>query len=407
MDNIIAYIQADIRFNPFLLKNVCGKTVIEHTIDRIISSNLVDKVFIGLYNCKENSELLYLKYKYNKVNIELSFEDNVTKRMIQIIKTSKARYVLRVAGDQYNINMKDMDKIIINMVKNNYDFFMPDYWDGILSDVVKIDQLLNYKDDIFQYNRYYKFFNENKNKFKVLEYKQKFYPWKFYVGDNFQLDICKSVLTKNIDIGDFNKNLNKLFLRLLDNNCELYKNGWIKSILENKIIGYHGEVLPWLPYSIINFLEQRLKKDMTIFEYGSGNSTLWFAGKVNNLYSVEHDSVWYNNISKLVPNNVIYKYIPLEYGGLYCKEIAKHNNKFDVVIIDGRDRVNCCKNAVIALKENGIIIWDDTYRDYYSEGYQFLKSKGFKELIFKGIGPNRIKSGQTSVFYRDSNCFAI
>ena len=146
---------------------------------------------------------------------------------------------------------------------------------------------------------------------------------------------------------------------------------------------------------------------MRVFEYGSGNSTLWWSERVASLVACEHEEDWFKNISKKIPATVDYRHCVLEYGGEYCKQISSFTAEFDCIIIDGRDRVNCAINAIAALKENGIIIWDNSDRESYEEGYSFLLSNEFKRIDFWGIGPINPYSWCTSIFYREKNCLGI
>ncbi|MCY6353976.1 cytidylyltransferase domain-containing protein [Clostridium sp. ZS2-4] len=403
MCNVIAYIQVDVRYNPYLLKEINGKKLIEHTLSNLLKNVNLDKVIMNLYDCKDNRELLYLKNISNKIYVKLSSIKNVTERMIEAVKKEKCKLILRISGDQFNINYKFINQVLKEMIEQKYDFFMPRFQDGTSSDIVSKQVFMDNIPSILKYDRYYKYFLEKSMNFKVLDKKHDFIPWKFFVNDDFQLYIADRLISGKIE----NSDLNKLVYRIFDRDSELYKNGWIRSLIEGNTVDYKGNVLPWLPYSAINFIEERIRKEMIVFEYGSGNSTLWLAKNVLKVYSVEHDLKWFNKVRNMISDNVNYKYIPLEYGGEYCKEILNYNNKFDIVIIDGRDRVNCCKNCINALKDDGIIIWDDTLREEYNEGYNYLKKNGFKELKLKDIGPNRIISNQTSIFYRNKNCFRI
>jgi hypothetical protein len=87
--------------------------------------------------------------------------------------------------------------------------------------------------------------------------------------------------------------------------------------------------------------------------------------------------------------------------------VAGYTNAFDAIVIDGRDRVNCCKNSLGALKAAGVIIWDNSERPDYQEGYDFLINNGFKRIDFGGIGPINPDAWCTSVFYRSNNCLGI
>ena len=84
----------------------------------------------------------------------------------------------------------------------------------------------------------------------------------------------------------------------------LHDIGWINSYKTKTPVNIKFQPIPWVTYSFISYIENRLNKKMSIFEYGSGNSTLYFAEKVNHLISVEHDKKWFENILEIVPKNV-------------------------------------------------------------------------------------------------------
>ena len=183
--------------------------------------------------------------------------------------------------------------------------------------------------------------------------------------------------------------------------------GWFKSRIAGLPVDKNGAVLPWLTYPVIFFLERKLKPDMRVFEYGSGNSTLWWSKHVSSIVSCEHYLVWYESFKKNIPSNVEYIYCELVDGGEYSKVIKRYQNIFDIIIIDGRDRVNCIKNSLGALTDNGIVIVDNTERDAYREAFQYLLSNGFKRIDFQGLSPGNIYNECTSIFYRCDNCLGI
>lgn len=188
----------------------------------------------------------------------------------------------------------------------------------------------------------------------------------------------------------------------------LTKSGWKRSAVCKLPVDKNGEVLPWLTYSIIHFLQGRLQKSFSVFEYGSGNSTIWFSRFVNQVTSIEHDHMWYQkmqNLYKQTPN-IQYSFRSLE-SGAYQNEISLYNKAFDIIVIDGRERIACSLNSLKALKDNGVIIWDNSDREEYSEGYNFYLENGFKRLDFYGMGPISAHAWCTSIFYRQNNCLNI
>ena len=183
--------------------------------------------------------------------------------------------------------------------------------------------------------------------------------------------------------------------------------GWFNSFSKTVPVSKNGNALPWYTYAIISFIESRLKKQMIVFEYGSGNSTVWWAKRVERVVSCEHDKRWYQKMKSNIPSNVTYIHNELQPHGDYSKVTLKYNKEFDIIAIDGRNRVACAMNSISALKDTGVIIWDDSYRDKYQVGYDFLLSKGFKRLDFAGFLPIGIEGSCTSIFYRTKNCFDI
>ncbi len=183
--------------------------------------------------------------------------------------------------------------------------------------------------------------------------------------------------------------------------------GWFKSYRAGAPVDYHGFPLPWMTYSAISFLEKRLTSEMSVFEYGSGNSTLWWAEHAKKVVSCEHDKSWYQRMKQLIPSNVELHQIDLEYNGLYSRKIGEFSGAFDIIVIDGRDRNNCAKNSLNALTTKGVIIWDNSERESYREGFDFLLENGFKRLDFDGMGPVNVYAWCTSIFYREKNCFDL
>jgi len=201
----------------------------------------------------------------------------------------------------------------------------------------------------------------------------------------------------------------KVLKQLISMNESGYLNeiGWINSFKKQMPMDKNSKPLPWVTYGFIDFISDRLNKNMDIFEYGSGNSTLWYGEKVNSVTSVEHDKNWYEKVKNSMPKNVTINYQELLYNGEYSKFSSSSNIKFDIVIVDGRDRVNCVKNAINSIKEDGIIVLDDSERETYKEGMKFLINHNFKKLDFWGISPGLFYKKNTTIFYKVNNCIDI
>ncbi len=196
---------------------------------------------------------------------------------------------------------------------------------------------------------------------------------------------------------------------LLSFNHKGYLNdiGWFNAFDSQSPVDEDNNPIPWVTYSFIDFIKTRLKHQHTVFEFGSGNSTFFYAKYAGIVVSVEHDKEWYDKIINTKPENAELIYCELVRDGDYCRVPLKLEETFDIIIVDGRDRVNCCKQAIHAVSEKGVIVLDDSEREFYKEGINFLVKKGFKELAFTGISPGLFYRKATSVFYRPDNCLSI
>jgi hypothetical protein len=183
--------------------------------------------------------------------------------------------------------------------------------------------------------------------------------------------------------------------------------GWFRSLDERMPVDRDGNSLPWITYPAIAFLAERVRKDMRVFEFGSGNSTRWWAGRVEQVTSCEHDAGWYAQMKDKLPPNVSYNHVPLGPDDAYPSLVARCGIRFHVIVIDGRERVKCAKYAVSALTDDGVIVWDNSDREKYTEGYRLLIDAGFRRIDFFGIAPMSKRFFTTSVFYRSNNCLGI
>ena len=187
----------------------------------------------------------------------------------------------------------------------------------------------------------------------------------------------------------------------------LREDGWFESFNTKRSIDKEGNPIPWCTYSFIKFIEPRLNKDFKVFEYGSGNSTLWYAKKVGEITAVENDLDWFNKVSSSLPANAEVIYCELKNDGEYCRQVTSQNNMYDIIIIDGRDRVNCVMHSINCLSDDGVIVFDNSDLPEYVEGVSYLKGQNFRRLDFIGLSPVTAHTNYTSIFYRNNNCLSI
>ena len=178
--------------------------------------------------------------------------------------------------------------------------------------------------------------------------------------------------------------------------------GWYKSWEVEKPVDKNGNPEFWFNYAFIAFLEKKLSKDLEIFEYGSGHSTLKFSQKCKNIISIDNNPNWHSYLQNIQPKNSTL--ILQEDLNLYPQEITKFNKKYDIIIIDGKRRNACSKLVLNYLKDGGIIIFDNLEKGYQKSVDLFL-AKGFKLLEFNSIAPLKNQETISGVFYRKNNIF--
>ncbi len=194
----------------------------------------------------------------------------------------------------------------------------------------------------------------------------------------------------------------------LEESGYLHDEGWFKAFNMKQAIDKNGNPIPWFTYPSIDFIKERLNKEMTVFEYGCGNSTLFFAMRVKEITSVEKDRTWYGKIKQKLPSNasiILFKEAITEVS--YTQIIERSNKKFDLIIVDAIKRNEVIYKAVDYIKPDGVIILDNSDVSDYKAGIEFLIKKGFKRLDFWGIQAGYFNKTCTTIFYKSNNCLGI
>jgi precorrin-6B methylase 2 len=167
--------------------------------------------------------------------------------------------------------------------------------------------------------------------------------------------------------------------------------------------------IPWFSYAAIDFLQEFVQPHMTVFEYGSGGSTVFFAKRARRVMSVEDNPKWYEWVSRRLDQqgltNVSLKLCEFNFkdpagfeGSAYLHAIP--DEEFDIIVVDGSEewiqvRPICFGRAEARVKKGGIIIVDDSWR--YPMLRQFHRAR--KHQIFQSVGPCRPGVTSTDIFF--------
>jgi predicted O-methyltransferase YrrM len=222
--------------------------------------------------------------------------------------------------------------------------------------------------------------------------------------------------------------------------------GWVETMRRGEIVDAQGSPIPWITYSARYQLEKWLRPSDKVFEYGSGYSSLWFAKRVAEVKSVEHDSLWVTKLHAspdrnrdTIPNHHLALILPHQQATddqlsivdqypfnqwekeknlysnrlawedgyieqpflAYALEITKYPQAyFDVVFVDGMARRLCLWLAAQYVNPQGCIILDNADRSFYEPACQILEQAGFLRMDHFGIGPLNKDPWITAFFVR-------
>jgi len=154
--------------------------------------------------------------------------------------------------------------------------------------------------------------------------------------------------------------------------------------------------MPWLTYPAIRFLRTTANKSASVFEFGSGMSTHWFAERCRTVCSVEHNFDWYEKIARGTKSNARLLFEPEREG--YVSSIDKADGPFDIVLVDGKYRTDCVRAALPHIKRPGYLVVDNT--DGAGWGTSRLLADIFSPdaiQTFPGYAPASLHANETTI----------
>lgn len=175
-----------------------------------------------------------------------------------------------------------------------------------------------------------------------------------------------------------------------------YQQGMANSITTSRPMDGQNNELPWYTYPSITYLNQLDFAECEIVEFGCGFSTLFWSSKAKYVTSIERDELWYIEVSEKIKNDNVDLQLHSDRDEYFKQLDSLSKRKYDVIIIDGRDRYLTTKSMVSALRHGGIIIFDNS--DWYPSSCSFLRQSGFSQIDFAGFGPINNYTWCTSVF---------
>lgn len=142
---------------------------------------------------------------------------------------------------------------------------------------------------------------------------------------------------------------------------------------------------PWLTESSIKFLNDFLiSNDKSILEFGMGASTIWLSQRCKFLTSVDHDPIWFNEVKTHINNSNVFLNLfesNVIHGTDYIEKSYSHisdqfdDESLDMILIDGRSRVDCFFRSESKLRRGGIMVLDNSERIEYNQIFDAYEDK--------------------------------
>jgi methyltransferase family protein len=179
--------------------------------------------------------------------------------------------------------------------------------------------------------------------------------------------------------------------------------------------------LAWWSYPAMERVDEFLatRPDARIFEYGAGASTAWLAKRAAEVHSVEHDAKFVEYVRTLLgdtPGVTLHAVTPtpateqttvrsqraghtdLDFGA-YVATIDEVGGEFDLVVVDGRARVDAFRRALDHLKSDGVVVFDNIKRKRYWDVLEAMPGLRFE--LLKGGTPALPYPTTTGLIWRD------
>lgn len=172
---------------------------------------------------------------------------------------------------------------------------------------------------------------------------------------------------------------------------------------------------PLLCSKSIEFFDAIVSPDMTVFEFGSGASTLWLAQRARHVISVEHDEEWFREVKRALREHALHADVWLitdleEYpraildlpAAMYGPWINVFVPWINVVFVDGFDRTRneCIAHSMGKITPGGWLVVDDSQWAKLRPGLRLLSDWKCTDFTGERTGRSdgKVTRGRVSFF---------
>lgn len=178
--------------------------------------------------------------------------------------------------------------------------------------------------------------------------------------------------------------------------------GYTESLRLKEPVDGDGEPTPLFTYPAIEYLRQFDLADRDVFEYGAGNSTLFFSRLARSVTAVDNNRDWVQRLKSLALPNVSIRF---EEDAAFARSIHGVDGEFDIIIVDGMtNRYDCAREAVGRLRDGGMIILDNA--ESFHQTSAMLREADLIQVDMAGFKPTYYHTSTTSFFLHRQFDFA-
>lgn len=178
--------------------------------------------------------------------------------------------------------------------------------------------------------------------------------------------------------------------------------GWHDS-LRNETRFHPQSALPLLTYGALAYMDAFLRPTDSVLEFGSGGSTVWLAARVGRVVTLEDQDHWAGMVPRLP--NVEMRIVSCSGGDWYndgpdalYSTGAADSGPFDAILVDGKARTDCAKEALKLISEDGFIVLDDLHDPLVRPAMGVLDASNLKVIEFWGLRPGSGEFGGTAIY---------
>ena len=155
---------------------------------------------------------------------------------------------------------------------------------------------------------------------------------------------------------------------------------------------------PWMVPAAVAYLERTIRPDWAVLELGSGASTRWYAERAGRVISIEHDPAWRDRVSaELAGHGLRNCEVRLVDAPLFADTVrAEPDGAFDLVVVDGAERMACLAAAKQKVKDGGYLVLDDSDWPEHHVADDVLA--GWEVRRFVGVKPFPLLAVETTVY---------